>query len=224
MTRQMAFDLPVRAALGRADFFVSPANRLALATLDRGDWPEGKLLLVGPEGAGKSHLARVWARDAGARILDADRLPAGRLVDDGALAIEDVDRIAGDREAETALFHLHNHVLSRRGRLLMTARSAPSGWPFALADLRSRIRGTALIGIEPPDDALLSAVLVKLFADRQIRVTPQLIEWLVRRIERSFAAARDAVAALDAAALRRGVPVSRRLAAELLDSDRAAGP
>ena len=218
MARQLAFDLPVRPALGREDFFVSPANELALAALDAGNWPQGKMLLLGPEGAGKSHLAQVWAGDTGARVIAAADLAARPLADPDPMVVEDADRIAGDRAAETALFHLHNHLLAAQAPLLMTARRAPAHWGLTLPDLKSRMEATAVAELLPPDDALLSAVCLKLFADRQVQVTPNLIQWLIRRIDRSFAAAREAVATLDAAALQRGRSVTRALAAEVLDT------
>ncbi|WP_413867985.1 chromosomal replication initiator DnaA [Albidovulum sp.] len=216
MRRQLTFDLPVRPALGRGDFFVSPANALAIAQIDAGTWPAGKLLLIGPEGAGKSHLAQVWATETGAEVLAASDLPD---VPSDALAVvvEDADRIAGDLVAETRLFHLHNHVLARGGRLLITASAPPRCWGLALPDLASRMEATAQAAVLPPDDALLSAVLVKLFADRQIAVAPSLIPWLVNRMDRSFAAALRLVAELDARALARGGPVTREIAREVLD-------
>lgn len=219
MARQLTFDLPVRPALGREDFFVSPANALALAALDAAaDWPQGKMLLIGPEGAGKSHLAQVWAGAESARVVAAAELAALPLPDPAPLVVEDADRIAGDRAAEVALFHLHNHMLSGRARLLITARAAPRSWGLTLPDLASRMEATASAQLLPPDDALLAAVLVKLFADRQIAVAPALIPWLVQRMDRSFAAARRLVAELDARSLARGGPVTRALAAEILDS------
>jgi chromosomal replication initiation ATPase DnaA len=224
MPRQLAFDLPVRAALGREDFFVSPANRLALAALDAGNWPQGKMLLLGPEGAGKSHLAQVWAGDVGAQVFRAIDLSHTPLPDPGPVVVEDADRIAGGHGAEAALFHLHNHLLAAGAPLLITARSGPTRWGLTLPDLKSRLEATAVAELLPPDDALLSAVCVKLFADRQVQVAPNLIDWLIRRIDRSFAAARVAVATLDAAALQRGRPVTRTLAAEVLDRSDADTP
>lgn len=216
MPRQLAFDLPVRPALGRGDFFVSPANALAVAQIDAGGWPAGKLLLIGPEGAGKSHLAQVWATETGAVVLEAAALPD--LPPEAlAVVVEDAEKVAGDEAAETRLFHLHNHVLAHGGRLLITASAPPRSWGLVLPDLASRMEATALAGIAPPDDRLLSAVLVKLFADRQIAVAPSLIPWLVNRMDRSFAAARAMVAELDTRALARGGPVTREIAREVLD-------
>lgn len=227
MPRQLAFDLPVRPALGRGDFFVSPANALALAALDDSTrWPQGRLVLTGPAGSGKSHLAGVWAAATAARVVDAATLAAlgpETLPAAGTVAIEDADGIAGDAMAETALFHLINLVQAAGGRLLITGARPPAFWGIALPDLASRLQAGGMAAVEPPDDALLAAVLVKLFADRQVRVPPALIPWLVARMERSFAAARDLVARLDARALAERRPIGQRLAAELLDSvgDRA---
>ena len=217
MARQLAFDLPVRTALGREDFFVSPANALALAALDAPDWPQPKMLLIGPEGAGKSHLAQVWAGETGADIVTAADLKDRPLATPAHTVVEDADRIAGDGAAETALFHLHNHLIAHDARLLITARRPARHWGLILPDLASRMEATATAELLPPDDALLSAVLVKLFDDRQIAVPPTVIRWIASRMERSFATARRLVAELDARSLARGGPVSRQLAAEVLD-------
>ncbi|GGW36020.1 hypothetical protein GCM10011452_25570 [Gemmobacter lanyuensis] len=220
MTAQLAFDLPAPASLRREDFFVSPANALALATLDAGGWPQGKMLLIGPEGAGKTHLAHVWAGSAGATIMAGGSLGQADIESRARtpVVVEDAADVAGDPRAETALFHLHNRLAERRLPLLLTAATPPRDWGLALPDLLSRMQGTSVTRIEAPDDALLSAVLVKLFADRQITVPPTLIPWLMLRMDRSLAAARSLVARLDAEALARGGPVSRQLAAEVLDS------
>lgn len=225
MVAQLTFDLPVRPALGREDFFVSPANALAVATLDQPDlWPNGKLLLIGPEGAGKTHLAMVFAARTGAQVIGAGDLATADLPETAALVIENADTVANDRVAETALFHLHNHMTGRGGLLLLTAARAPRDWGLTLPDLQSRMEATATATLMPPDDALLGAVLVKLFADRQLQVAPGFIRWLVRRIDRSFATARAVVAALDAAALATKRPINSSLAATLLDSDGKVAP
>ncbi len=223
MPQQLALDLPTKPALGREDFFVAPANAMAVAAVEGWrDWPQRKLLLVGPAGAGKTHLAHVWAAGAEARVMPAARLRraevAALVKDSPRLALEDAEAVAGDEEAEAALFHLHNLILAEGGHLLLTAAAPPAEWGLALPDLASRLQGTPLARLEPPDDALLSAVLLKLFADRQLAVDPELIGYLVPRMERSFEAARRLVEALDREALARRRRITRNLAATLLDN------
>ncbi|EEW25123.1 conserved hypothetical protein [Rhodobacter ferrooxidans] len=216
----MAFDLPTSEALGRADFCVSPANALALAALDGWrDWPGGKMLLVGPAGAGKTHLAHIWASDAGAGLIAGSALAGADLpaLAQTALCVEDAESVAGNPAAEAALFHLHNLAAERGMPLLLTAATPPRDWGLGLPDLASRMQATPLTRLDAPDDALLSALLVKLFADRQISVPPNLIPYLVSRMDRSFAAARALVAALDARALALGRPITRQLAADVID-------
>ena len=217
MIRQLAFDLPGTEAMTRADFFVAPSNALALQAVEGWqDWPGAKLLLLGPEGAGKTHLAHVWAAAAGAVILQASALDS---VDIAALAgrrvaVEDAQLVGA---AEAALFHLHNVVTTGGGALLLTADAAPRDWGLRLADLLSRLQAAPVARLEAPDEGLLSAVLVKLFADRQLVVAPNLIAYLVSRMPRSVGAARALVAALDTAALAEGRAVTRALAGEVLD-------
>jgi chromosomal replication initiation ATPase DnaA len=221
---QLALDLPVRAALGREDFFVAQPNALALATVDGWcNWPGGRLVLVGPEGSGKTHLAHVWAAAADATIQPAQTLTPDMIesLSDKAVVIEDADRIA--RGAEASLFHLHNLVLAQGGRLLLTARVAPTSWPLSLPDLASRMQAAPLARLEAPDDGLLSAVLVKHFADRQIAVSPKLIDYLLGRMDRSLAAAAELVAQLDRRALAERCAVTIRLARSVLDSDKEHG-
>lgn len=217
----MAFDLPADPAWGRADFFASPANRLALATVDNwANWPGGRLLLTGPSGSGKTHLAHIWAAETGAAILPGAQL-AGALVDQvteaGDIAVEDAEALAGHPPAETALFHLLNLAAARGRRVLVTANRAPRDWGLALPDLLSRVQAMPVARLEAPDDALLSAVLVKLFSDRQLTVPETLIPYLLARMERSIAAARRLVAALDALSLAEQRPITRAMAAKLLD-------
>jgi len=215
--RQLALALGHAASFSREDFLEGPSNAAALAMIERWpDWPARNLVLVGPPGAGKTHLASVWAGEAGARVISAhalDRATVPAALATGALVVESLDGGAFD---ERALFHLLNLARAERAFLLMTARSAPAGWPVALPDLASRLREAPVVALAPPDDALLRALLVKLFADRQLAVDESLIAYLVTRIERSFAAAQAIVADLDREALRQQRPVTRALAAELL--------
>lgn len=218
MPEQLTFDLPTVAALGREDFFVSPANATAVAMLEGWQsWPAGKMVLVGPPASGKTHLAHVWAQMTGAAIIGADALATAdiaALAEGPALVVEDLGRPGLD---EDALFHLHNLCAAEGSALLMTAAAPPALWPLRLADLASRMQAATVTTLEPPDDALLQAVLLKLFSDRQITVPPNLLPYLTGRMDRSFAAARALVAKIDAAALSQKRAVTRKLAAEVLD-------
>jgi chromosomal replication initiation ATPase DnaA len=222
MARQLSFDLPAKPALGRDDFFVSPANTLAVAMIDgTPGWPGGKLVLSGPPGAGKTHLTHVWAAQTGARVIAAADLAQADLPElaRGPVAIEDVPGIATDIEAQNALFHLHNLVLAEGHALLLTGQGSPNHWRLSLPDLQSRLDGTQHVALEAPDDRLLAAVLAKLFADRQVTPRPDVIPYLVARMDRSFDAAADIVDRLDRAALDQRRDVSRALAASVLGSD-----
>ena len=216
MPRQLILDLPVHTALGQADFFVSASNAQAVAVM-QGDWPQGKLVLTGPLGAGKTHLARVWAAQTGAAVLPPDLASLDlAALNPAAVVVDDADQLAGTG-AETALFHLHNLVLAAGGRLLMTGQTPPTRWPIRLPDLASRLQATATTALDAPDDGLLMAVLVKLFSDRQLAVPPKLLPYIAARMERSLATAQALVAALDARALAEGRAITRAMAAEWLD-------
>lgn len=222
MTRQLVLDLPLRAVLGREAFFVSPSNAAALAAVEAWqDWPGGRLVLAGPPGSGKSHLVQVFAAAVpGAAVVRAGDLPGADiavLAARPAVAVEDADRIAGNAAAETALFHLHNLVLAEGGRLLVTGALPPRDWGLSLPDIASRMQAAQMVRLEPPCDRLLAAVMVKLFADRQVAVAPAVIAYALPRMERSLAAAGRLVDRLDRLALARGQAVTRGLAAEVLD-------
>lgn len=215
--RQLTFDLPHRPALGAEDFLVADCNQDAVAWLDRWpDWPACALVLYGPPGCGKSHLAQVFAARSGAAILAASAL--GRedilnLAKPGvALVLEDADTSADER----ALLHLYNSLVQTGGSLLLTARRPPAQWPVALPDLASRLKAMPTAAIGAPDDSLMAAILVKLFSDRQIRIGMDAVEYLLRRMERSFAAAQDIAAKADAQALAEGRAVTVSLLRGLL--------
>jgi chromosomal replication initiation ATPase DnaA len=216
MPRQLAFALPHSESFAREDFLVGEPNYSALATIERWpDWPGRALLLVGPEGAGKSHLAGIWAELAGARRVSARALGEKDLLAEfatGTLVVEDVNSGFDER----ALFHLLNLMREEEGFVLITSRTSAAQWCVTLPDLASRLRAIPSVTLAAPDDALLRALLVKLFADRQLAVDEALVKYLMSRIERSFAAARAAVETLDREALRLKRPVTRALAAEML--------
>jgi len=215
--RQLTFALPHGESLAREDFLEGPSNATALSLVEQWpDWPDCVVAVVGPEGSGKSHLAAIWAALSGARIVSGRTLGDIHLpgaVATGAVAIEDVSASALD---EPALFHLLNLVREQQASALITAATAPAAWAVTVPDLASRLRAIPIVQLAVPDDALLRAVLVKLFADRQLPVDEGVVGYLASRIERSFAAARAAVARLDSEALRLKRPVTRALAAEML--------
>lgn len=222
---QLPLGLEHRPALGRADFLVSASNADAVRLVtDWRRWPGRRLALVGPARSGKTHLAHVWIQEAGAERIAAARLDdagAERLVRHGRAVIEDVDALAaldpaGRGAAEKALFHLANLAAAEGAWLLFTGRAAPVRWGVAMPDLASRLEALPLARLAPPDDTLLSSLMVKLFADRQLQVGPEVVKFLVRRIERSCAAVEAAVSALDRQSLARQRPVTRAMAAAYL--------
>jgi chromosomal replication initiation ATPase DnaA len=214
--RQLALALDHEESLAREDFLAGPSNEAALGMIERWpDWPSRTVLLRGPEGAGKSHLAAIWARESGARTLSPRALNGAEVpiaLATGALVLENLAE--GDFD-QAALFHLLNLAREERAYVLITARTAPTTWRIGVADLASRLRALPVVALTAPDDALFRAVLVKLFSDRQLAVDESLVSFLATRIERSFAAARTVVAQLDREALRLRRPVTRALAGEL---------
>jgi chromosomal replication initiation ATPase DnaA len=215
--RQLAFALPHAESLSRDNFLEGPANAAALALIDSWpDWPNRIMLLAGPEGSGKSHLAALWAEEAGARSTTAHALTAAAVpgaLATGALVVEDLNPSGFD---ERGLFHLMNLAREDQAFVLITARVPPAAFQVELRDLRSRLRAVPVVTLLPPDDQLFRALIVKFCADRQLSIDETVVSYLATRIERSFAAVRQAVERLDAEALRLGRPATRALAAELL--------
>ena len=215
--RQLAFALPHAESLTRDNFLEGPANAAGLGLIESWpEWPSRTMMLVGPEGSGKSHLATIWAQQAGARSTTAHALTAANVpaeLTTGAVVVEDLNAAAFD---ERALFHLLNLAREDQAYVLITARIVPSALEVELRDLRSRLRALPVISLQPPDDQLFRALIVKLCADRQLAVDEAVVGYLATRIERSYAAARRAVEHLDREALRLGRPVTKALVAEVL--------
>ncbi len=215
--RQLPLDLPHKAAMERADFLVGDANRTAIELIDRWpDWPSRVVLLAGPVGAGKTHLAEIWRAMSGARMVPARALgemESSELLAAGALVVEDLHEGPVD---ERALFHLLNLAKEQGATVLVTSRVWASALPLTIPDLASRLRAAQPVELDEPDDDLLARVLTKLFADRQLNVDASVIAYIVTRMERSLEAANAIVAWLDREALAGRRAVTRRLAAEAL--------
>lgn len=214
--RQLVLALDHSESYAREDFLAGPSNSAALALIDSWpDWPNRIMALNGPEGAGKTHLAAIWAEVSGARrvaarVLTEAEVPAALTT--GALVLEDLE--AGDFD-ERALFHLINLAREEQAYVLMTGRQIPAGLEVAIRDLGSRLRAVPSVLLQSPGDTLLRLVMVKLAADRQLALDQTVVNYVANRIERSFVAVRAAIAQLDEEAMRQHRPVTRALAAEL---------
>lgn len=222
-THQLSLGLTLPTSWAREDFLVVPGNEAALAWIDRWpDWPNHALVLHGGPGSGKTHLVQIWVAQApNSRAVGPEAVLASEIdmLARQPLAVDDADRI----HDPVALFHLINLMRERGHSLLLTGSAPPAQWPFSLPDLMSRLKAMPAQGIAEPDDALLAAVLVKLFADRQLTIGEGVVRYLAARIERSCHAARHWVAALDAAALAENRAVTVALARKVLEDGAGAG-
>jgi len=217
--RQLVLDLDHSVSFAREDFLSGPSNAAALTLIERWpDWPSRIVALTGPEGSGKSHLAAIWADESGARVLSAKFLSIADVpgtLATGALVVEDLE--AEDLD-EHALFHLINLAREEDAYVLLTSRYAVASLPVTIRDLASRLRALPAVMVTPPDGVLLRSLLIKLASDRQLALDESVINYLVNRIDRSFAAARNAIQTLDDEAMRQHRPVTRALAVELFRS------
>lgn len=214
---QIPLVLPLEPALSRDDLLESPANRLAVDLVDRWpDWPSNMIVLAGPIGSGKTHLARIWAQNAGAVIIPMRQLSKhDQAGAEKSLVLEDVSTETLDQDA---LFHAFNRARSHGHFIMMTSREFPSAWQVTLPDLASRLKLAHIVELHEPDDPLLSGIIVKLFADRQLQVDPSLISYLVPRMERSMETATRLVDWMDRQALAQRRKINRSLAADALEA------
>lgn len=213
MARQLRLSLGRERPPSFDDFVRGPSNADAAAAVEAWPaWRDGCLALVGPKGAGKSHLAHAWAEAAGALVVDPEApdviAAAGRPV-----LLEDADRGVSTE----GLFHLINLAARPGGGLLLTARTLPATWPTALPDLRSRLNALPVAEIEPPDDEVLEGVLRRFFRDRNIRPPEAVYPYLLARMGRSIPDAAEVVRRLDEAGDEGFRPVTRVLARQILD-------
>ena len=224
---QLTFDLGHRSALGRDDFLIADSNRDAVSWIDLWpEWPAPALVLYGPAACGKTHLSAVWSAQTQAVAIDPEELSTGSADELFArgphLLIDPVDHWIGDRAAETTLFHLYNLAKENKRTLLLTMRMPPVRLSFVIPDLASRLRAAPSVAIHAPDEVLLGAVLVKMFADRQIQIGEDVLNYILPRMERSFAAARDLVEKADRQALAEKRAVSVPLVRQILMAQTSA--
>jgi len=221
LKRQRAEQLPLAlthdAATGRDDLLIAAPLSAAVAIIDAWPhWPSPVVILTGPAGSGKSHLASIWREKADAVAIHPQKgAEAAVQAAAGPVLFEDADRRGFD---ENALFHVINSVKENRTSLLMTARLWPMSWSVSLPDLRSRLKAATVVEIGEPDEDLLGQVIIKLFADRQLNIDDRIVAYIVQRMERSMEAAQGVVDRLDRLALARGTRITRPLAAEVLES------
>lgn len=220
MTGQLIFDLPYYPALGSKDFFVSKANSLAFEIIQNWcDWSNRRMIITGVKGSGKTHLSNVWANLTNASFIKIEELEFD-ITNKKAIIIENINLVASQSDLEENLLHILNGCSHTGAFVLMTSSVAPSRVGFGLPDLASRLISTGHIPINPPDDALLSAVLIKHFTDRQIRISPFLIEFILKRISRSLTSIANFANELDETSLRLGKGPSKAIVTEVLDKIR----
>jgi DnaA regulatory inactivator Hda len=212
---QLPLPFPHQPGYAALDFLPDDSNQDALAWLSRSaGWPDRRLALWGQGGCGKSHLLNIWAEQSRGVLLTGQAL---RNLEDvpetGALALDDTDTVADER----ILLHLLNTARDRGLCVLLSGRTPPARWPVRLPDLSSRLKAITAVEIQPPSDALLRALLTRMAADRQLRLGEAVQEWLLLRLPRSPAALREAVARLDRESMARQQPITRALAARVLD-------
>ncbi|MFN0263310.1 chromosomal replication initiator DnaA [Tepidamorphus sp. 3E244] len=218
--RQLALELPFRPAMGREDFIVSESNAAAVDAIDKLETADPPLLVVvGPEGSGKTHLGAIFQEQAGAVRADASELSEAvmeQMLSAGAGLVEGMPPEAGKPFAEDTFFHLINAAINKRLALLITARNDPPAWSLKTDDVRTRLRLARVVTLAMPDDALFSALLLKLMADRQITVAANALRYAIPRLERSHAAAEAFVKAVDTASMEKRRTVTLGVVREVI--------
>ena len=218
-SQQLPLELGHRPAIGRSDFLVTDANREAVGWIDMWPkWPSHGLGLYGPPGCGKSHLVHVFAAKAEAHVLEVNEItesdPIALVAQHKALAWDNADAVSD----EQALFHLFNVVREAGKHLLIVGRTAPARWDVMLPDLKSRLSGMPSVEIRQPDDTTIAAVLVKLFRDRQLEVTPDLVDYIQKRIPRTFVAVQALAERVDRDALAQNRKITVPLVRSILEA------
>ena len=221
MSNQLSFSLPKKETLDRDNYFVSQANQGAVSLIeDWINWPSRKLILVGSEGSGKTHLGHLWAGEVGATIINATTLMEQQIseLSKAPVLVEDINEIQRNQPVEIILFHLHNLLHSEGHSLLMTSQILPGRLSFSLKDLQSRIEASTIAKLHPVDDDLLGAILIKMFADRQIYFSDKLLTYVLSRVERSYTAAKLFVEEVDSKAMTESRVIGKRLVRDILEA------
>ena len=221
MSNQLSFSLPKKETLDRDNYFVSQANQGAVSLIeDWINWPSQKLILVGSEGSGKTHLGHLWADEVGATIISATTLMEQQIseLSKAPVLVEDINEIQRNQPVEIVLFHLHNLLYSEGHSLLMTSQILPGRLSFSLEDLQSRIEASTIAKLHPVDDDLLGAILIKMFADRQIYFSDKLLTYVLSRVERSYTAAKLFVEEVDSKAMTESRVIGKRLVRDILEA------
>lgn len=221
MSNQLSFSLPKKETLDRDNYFVSQANQGAVSLIeDWINWPSRKLILVGSEGSGKTHLGHLWASEVGATIINATTLMEQQIseLSKAPVLVEDINEIQRNQPVEIVLFHLHNLLYSEGHSLLMTSQILPGRLSFSLKDLQSRIEASIIAKLHPVDDDLLGAILIKMFADRQIYFSDKLLTYVLSRVERSYTAAKLFVEEVDSKAMAESRVIGKKLVRDILEA------
>jgi chromosomal replication initiation ATPase DnaA len=198
--------------MGEEDFLVTPSNADAAAMIKE----PGTLLLLGPKGSGKSHLARIWKTRNSADVIDFSALAPAALGNKKALVWEDADQTDWNSASEARAFHLLNSAKENKITLLITASAAPAQWSLSLPDLRSRLLALPVAQLNAPDDALMAGLLLKHLNDRQLRVTEDVMDYLLARLPREGSKIAEAVKLLDEASLAHARAITVPLARDIL--------